>query len=327
MTMIAISDVQVADRHRSDLGDLAGLADSLREVGQLQPIIVTSDLRLVAGGRRLAAAQSLGWTEIEAKVARNLTDAVMLLRAELDENTCRKPFTPTEEHSLYEALLTLENSLGASPGISEGTRADDGHVRPAASERTRRSVADIVTGSAGRHKTLEKVGEVKHIAEDASRSEQLRRTAREALAEMDRTGNVAGPHMRVRLAERAETARGRTDTSTWSEEEQSLLKLLRDGQTVVVSLREHHENLVRWAEANGLLIPVDRRTEWGNPFEMPYDGDRETVIRNYAESYLPHKPSLLSRISELKGKALACWCAPERCHADVLKTKAEGINP
>jgi ParB-like chromosome segregation protein Spo0J len=324
MTVIAISDVQVGDRHRGDLGDLAGLAESLRELGQLQPIVVTSDLRLVAGGRRLAAAQSLGWTEIEAKIARNLTDVAMLLRAERDENTCRKPFTPTEEHSLYEALLALENSVAGGPMISEEERADKGLIlsRTGSSARIKRSVADIVTGSAGRHKTLEKVGEVKRIAQDRTCSEQLQRTAREALAEMDRTGNVSGPHMRVKLAERSEAVRGRADVSSWSEDEQFLLKLLCDGQTVVVSLREHHANLVRWAEANGLLIAVDRRTEWGNPFEMPYDGDRETVIRNFAEKYLPHKPSLLSRISELRGKALACWCAPEPCHADILKNKA-----
>jgi ParB-like chromosome segregation protein Spo0J len=55
-----------ADRHRGDVGDLDGLAESLRELGQLQPIVVTSDLRLIAGGRRLAAVQSLGWVEIEA---------------------------------------------------------------------------------------------------------------------------------------------------------------------------------------------------------------------------------------------------------------------
>jgi hypothetical protein len=91
----------------------------------------------------------------------------------------------------------------------------------------------------------------------------------------------------------------------------------------VVSLREHHANLVRWAQADGRLVSVDRRTEWGNPFELPHDGDRETVIRNYAEHYLPNKPSLLSRLHELRGKALACWCAPDPCHGDVLKSGAE----
>jgi ParB family chromosome partitioning protein len=108
--MIPIADVRVTERHRSDLGDLEGLAASLREIGQLQPIVISSDFQLIAGGRRLAAAKSLGWTEIEAKIATDLTTAADLLRAERDENTCRKAFAPTEEYSLYAALLALEGS-------------------------------------------------------------------------------------------------------------------------------------------------------------------------------------------------------------------------
>jgi hypothetical protein len=30
------------------------------------------------------------------------------------------------------------------------------------------------------------------------------------------------------------------------------------------------------------------------------------------------QPALLQALHELKGKDLICWCAPERCHADVL---------
>jgi hypothetical protein len=56
---------------------------------------------------------------------------------------------------------------------------------------------------------------------------------------------------------------------------------------------------------------------------MGPDGDRDTVIRNYADHYLPHKPSLLAKLPELRGKALGCWCAPEPCHGDVLKARAE----
>jgi uncharacterized protein DUF4326/ParB-like nuclease family protein len=321
--MIAVADVRVEGRHRSDLGDLENLAESLRELGQLQPIVVTDDLRLIAGGRRLAAARSLGWAEIEAKIARGLTDAAALLRAERDENTCRKSFAPTEEHALYEALLALQSpQRPEQPGHVGGVDASKEKAGPSA--RDKQSAAAIVSGSAGRHKTLEKVRDVKRLAEDPDRSDRLRQKARDALAEMDRTGNIAGPHASVMLAARAEEARGATDLASWSEEEVSLLKELRAGRTVVVSFRDHHANLVRWAQADGYLVPVDRRTEWGNPFELPHDGDRETVIRNYAEHYLPHKPSLLSRVSELRGKALACWCAPEPCHADVLRRKADG---
>lgn len=112
--------------------------------------------------------------------------------------------------------------------------------------------------------------------------------------------------------------------ASWSDEERSLLKRLRDGETVVLSLRGPHNNLGKWAEDAGLYVRIDRKGLWGNPFELPGDGDRETVIHNYAEHYLPHKPSLLSRLPELRGKALGCWCAPEACHGEVLKARAEG---
>jgi transcriptional regulator with XRE-family HTH domain len=111
--------------------------------------------------------------------------------------------------------------------------------------------------------------------------------------------------------------------ATWSDDERDLLKRLRDGETVVVSLRSH-TNLIAWATDAGLYERVDRRTPWGNPFEMPADGDRSTVVAHYQWHYIPHKPSLTSRIHELKGKALGCWCAPEECHADVLAELAEG---
>lgn len=325
MPVISIADVRVKDRHRSDLGDLEGLATSLRDLGQLQPIVVSPDFQLIAGGRRLAAAKSLGWTEIEAKIAGDLTRAADLLRAERDENTCRKAFAPTEEYSLYVALLALENpsSADASPAAREDMPEAGTAPESRRSTRARQSVAEIVTGNAGRHKTLEKIGEVKRIADDPSRPDRLREKAREALAKMDQTGIIAGPHTRIMLAAKAEQTRNDSDLSSWSEEERSLLKELRAGHTIVVSFREHHANLVRWAQADGSLVSIDRRTEWGNPFELPYDGDRETVIHNYANHYLPYKPSLLSRLHELRGKALACWCAPEPCHGDVLKTKAE----
>lgn len=115
-----------------------------------------------------------------------------------------------------------------------------------------------------------------------------------------------------------------TPKPVWSEEEMELRKQLENGETVVVSLRGLHANLILWAESEGLYVRIDRRTDWGNPFEMGADGDRDTVIANYRDHYLPYKPSLLSRINELRGKALGCWCAPEPCHGDVLRQVSLG---
>lgn len=83
--------------------------------------------------------------------------------------------------------------------------------------------------------------------------------------------------------------------------------------------------LIEWAKQNGLFVRVDRATEWGNPFHLPGDGDRDTVLDNY-EWYLERKPSLLTKISMLKGKVLGCWCYPELCHAGILEERANGEN-
>lgn len=110
----------------------------------------------------------------------------------------------------------------------------------------------------------------------------------------------------------------------WSEEELALRKRLENGETVVVSLKGGiHANLIEWADGEGLYVRIDRNTIWGNPFVIGDDGDRDTVIAKYRDHYLPHKNRLQEKLPELLGSALGCWCAPEPCHGDVLKSEAE----
>lgn len=66
------------------------------------------------------------------------------------------------------------------------------------------------------------------------------------------------------------------------------------------------------------VIRVDRGTEWGNPFVMHGEPDRPHVcdlFELYAGWRLTVDPTWLK---SLRGKDLACWCAPKRCHADTL---------
>ncbi|MGI8684004.1 MAG: DUF4326 domain-containing protein [Acidimicrobiales bacterium] len=102
-----------------------------------------------------------------------------------------------------------------------------------------------------------------------------------------------------------------------SHQDQAILDKVRAGATLVASLRIQRE-LIDKAQEEGLLVRVDRGSRWGNPFILDDDGTREEVILAYRDHYLPHKPSLRSRIGELRGRLLACWCAPEPCHGDVL---------
>lgn len=67
-------------------------------------------------------------------------------------------------------------------------------------------------------------------------------------------------------------------------------------------------------------VYIGRPSKWGNPFSIPYNGNREKVIFLYREWLLkPEQKELLESIkSELKGKILGCWCSPQPCHGDIL---------
>jgi hypothetical protein len=55
----------------------------------------------------------------------------------------------------------------------------------------------------------------------------------------------------------------------------------------------------------------------GIPFVIGRDGTRDEVIAKY-RAWIVRQPALMAVLGELKGKDLVCWCAPERCHAEVL---------
>lgn len=60
---------------------------------------------------------------------------------------------------------------------------------------------------------------------------------------------------------------------------------------------------------------------WGNPYVLEQGGDRELCLMRY----LGHvqRTRLWEHVHELKGKRLACWCAPKACHGHALALLAD----
>lgn len=111
----------------------------------------------------------------------------------------------------------------------------------------------------------------------------------------------------------------------WSQSELERKAIVEAGGTVVANMHQNTDRaLLAWAKASGRFARIDRHSDWGNPFEMPNDGDRDTVCDSY-EIFFPRKFSLHNRLDELRGKVLCCWCYPQRCHGDYLTQKLEGI--
>ena len=73
-------------------------------------------------------------------------------------------------------------------------------------------------------------------------------------------------------------------------------------------------------------VYVGRPSKWGNPYRLGPDGYRADVIRKYRIWLREHPDIVAAAKRELRGKVLACWCAPLPCHADVLAEIANEGN-
>ena len=102
---------------RKDLGDVAALARSIEENGNLHPIVITPDGTLIAGERRLAALQHIGRQTVPVTVR----EPADILRAQLAENTMRKDFLPSETYEIFKSLLP-EEQAAAKERMRKGGR-------------------------------------------------------------------------------------------------------------------------------------------------------------------------------------------------------------
>jgi ParB family chromosome partitioning protein len=105
---VPVEDIKVKKRVRRDLGDIGALADSLKQFGQINPIVITKNNILIAGERRLEAAKSLGWRTINAVVA-EFPDKLSKLEYEVEENIRRRDFTPQEVAEATRRIYRLKN--------------------------------------------------------------------------------------------------------------------------------------------------------------------------------------------------------------------------
>ena len=88
--------------------ELRALADSIKEQGVLQPILVVKSkaggYELVAGERRLRAVKLLGWTRVPAVIKASATRQEMAEWA-IIENVQRDDLNPLEEARAYKRLV------------------------------------------------------------------------------------------------------------------------------------------------------------------------------------------------------------------------------
>jgi ParB family chromosome partitioning protein len=203
--LVKIADIRIGDRYRKDMGDVAGLAQSMKEIGLLHPVAIDADYRLIAGQRRILAAKSLGWAEIEA----HFVDLENLLQGERDENMARKDFTPSEAVAIGRALEPLEREAAkerqAAQNFGRGVTCEN-----VTQVRAPDSVTRVASAVGMSRPTYEKAKDVVEAAEQEP--ERFQSIA----DDMDRTGKVAPAYEALQEARRPHVANNAGDNEWYT---------------------------------------------------------------------------------------------------------------
>jgi N6-adenosine-specific RNA methylase IME4 len=180
---VAISSISIGDRHRRDMGDLRSLANSIAEVGLLQPIGMSPSGELVFGERRLRACRDiLGWTEIPVRTV----EIRSIVKGEIHENEVRANYTPSER-------VAIERTVNAEIERRQGARTDLGQNVG----RSRVADASAKLAGFGNRETARQACAVVEAGE--------REPAKYArlVEDMDRSGRVGGVYRRLVVAQKA----------------------------------------------------------------------------------------------------------------------------
>ena len=325
----AVDAIRVGARARQDVGDITGLVDSIRQHGLLQPLTLSPDGILLCGARRLAALQHLGIKQVQVWVRGGLSTRLQRLFAEQDENTLHQPLRPTEAAALYrevKQLLTQDAArrqgatrYGANPtdttdrgaasggaklaSPAHGPVSGDANLASPAKGATRAHAARLVTGSKS-YTTLERVDELRRLADDPHQSNAARQAARIALERIDQDGKVWGHYRHAK----AILATSRADDP----ELQALALQARTRAGVSASSQHTHDPAssalnsdavshfgagskgddaaqVRPATLRAFLLLCDELAAWPDRFDPTLIGpalpdDRLTTLRNSIEA-------------------------------------------
>lgn len=147
-------------RQRRELVKVDELAASIRESGLINPPVVTPELVLVAGERRLEACRSLGWTSIPVQFTTDL-DPVMLHLIELEENVKRVDLTWQDQNDAITAYHNLRKEQNP-----EWTQNDTAQALSMAQASVARhlTVAEVRKEDYGNINKVEKLSEAVTIA-------------------------------------------------------------------------------------------------------------------------------------------------------------------
>lgn len=229
-----IDSIRVADRYRRDLGDLSALAASIRDHGLINPLTIDETGRLLAGGRRLAALQQLGYVDVQVHIIETLGDVLKELQVEEAENLHRKEMTLTEKVRQGEAIRAV---------LAERAKA---RQRAAGGDKMGYSASHGAVGS----------GESRSEPREEGKEGRASRLAREAAAQTARALGMGGTNYRAIRAVQA-VADNENAPRVEREAAEAALRQIDEGGSVQRITDEFRAYIVGSRGEPARLVPVD----------------------------------------------------------------------
>ena len=110
--LIPVEDIKILpDRQRKDLGDLTGLINSIRNRGQLVPIVINEKDQLIAGERRLTALKQMSEKYVVCRYIEDMNERELKL-LEWDENFHRQDLSWQEQAHSVRQIHELQSEEG-----------------------------------------------------------------------------------------------------------------------------------------------------------------------------------------------------------------------
>lgn len=106
---VPIKDIKLGKLFRENMGDINGLAETIKEKGVLQPITIDTRNKLLFGKRRLEGAKLAGLNTIPCIVRKTLTE-LDARECELIENIARKNMEWQEQIDLQKRIFELKKA-------------------------------------------------------------------------------------------------------------------------------------------------------------------------------------------------------------------------
>jgi len=161
-TEIVVS--QGLPRLRQELGDIEGLSKSIKNFGQILPIVINRRNELIDGGRRLAACIANG-IKVKA-IYEDVKDEAKMRELEFEANCYRKDFTPAEQALAVKEFHRLKQVANAESGGWSVRKTAEAIGRSHASVVSDMSLADLVEAfpelkDARTKQELKKLGEAR----------------------------------------------------------------------------------------------------------------------------------------------------------------------